>query len=145
MRSRLIIVYCMLNKMFYIVFWKYFSFVKYFSFFVPFYIYIFFSDNIIVINFYFSSSEMCEEISDVRMMSSLFPDQVDSSLALSFEVSDSSPVLSFEVIDSSEELFSLKLLSQVHFFCPNFSHFSLLELKLVSEHFSLYCNAILTI
>ena len=51
---------------------------------------------------------MIEEISDDWMMLSLFPDQVDSFLALSFEVSDSSLVLSFEVIDSAEELFSLK-------------------------------------
>ena len=78
-----------------------------------------------MINFYFSSSEMIEEISDDWMMLSLFPDQVDSSLTLSFEVSDSSLVLSFEVIDSAEELFSLKLLLQVRFFCPNFSHFSI--------------------
>ena len=83
---------------------------------------------------------MIDEISDDWMMLSLFPDQVDSSLALSFEVSDSSLVLSFEVIDSAEELFSLKL----HFFALIFPTF-LLELKLVSEHFSLYCNAILTI
>ena len=48
---------------------------------------------------------MIKEISDDWMMSSLFPDQVDSSLALSFEVSDSSLVLSFEVLDSVEELF----------------------------------------
>ena len=85
---------------------------------------------------------MIEEISDDQMMSSLFPDQVDSSLTLSFEVSDSSLVLSFEVIDSAEELFSLLL--QVHFFALIFPTF-LLELKLVSGHFSLYCNAILTI
>ena len=87
---------------------------------------------------------MIDEISDDWMMLSLFPDQVDSFLALSFEVSDSSLVLSFEVIDSAEELFSLKLLLQVHFFALIFPTF-LLELKLVSEHFSLYCNAILTI
>ena len=37
-----------------------------------------------MINFYFSSSEMIEEISDDQMMSSLFPDQADSSHALSF-------------------------------------------------------------
>ena len=78
-----------------------------------------------MINFYFSSSETCKEISDALMMLSLFPDQVDSFLVLSFEVIDSPLVLSFEVNDSSEELFSLKTSFTGLFFCPNFCHFSI--------------------
>ena len=70
---------------------------------------------------------MCEEIS-VDWMMSLFPDQVEYSFSLSFEVIDSSLVLSFEVMYPSEELFSLKLLLQVHFSALIFPTF-LLELK----------------
>ena len=68
---------------------------------------------------------MCEEISVAWMVLSLFPDQVEYSFSLSFEVIDSSLVLSFEVMYPSEELFSLKLLLQVHFFALIFPHFSI--------------------